>query len=120
MKKILLTAVISAGLTGCFGGSDFDTSGMPTQAGPGGGGEVIGGGTNPDGTPIVPGEEPIVPVDNGCAKGASYTGFGGTQLEIGRIENEIGVDRARVKPYTSLQTEFPRVLTNTPALLGQS
>ncbi|MFZ5441731.1 MAG: hypothetical protein ACOZQL_17140 [Myxococcota bacterium] len=55
-----------------------------------------------------------------CTPGRSYQGFGGEDLTFDRKEAEVGLERARAKPFSALQTEYPRVLGNTPALLAQS
>ncbi len=55
-----------------------------------------------------------------CEAGRSYTGFGGQDLTLDRREADVGLERARAKPFTALLTEYPRVLGNTPALLAQS
>jgi hypothetical protein len=52
--------------------------------------------------------------------GKQYTGFAGTMLEAGRVDNDMGLERARVKPYSALTSEYQRVLGNNPALIGQS
>ncbi|HEY1087983.1 MAG TPA: hypothetical protein VGE37_09820, partial [Archangium sp.] len=39
---------------------------------------------------------------------------------LDRREAEVGLERARTKPYSALATEYPRVLGNTPELLAQS
>src|SRR5579871_4821486 len=53
-----------------------------------------------------------------CALGTAWQGFSGIDLTADRVDNTIGADRGRVKPYTALMTEFPRVLNNTPSLLS--
>lgn len=55
-----------------------------------------------------------------CALGQTYRGFGGTVLEAGRVDADIGVERQRVKPFSALTTEYARVLNTTPALLNSS
>jgi hypothetical protein len=55
-----------------------------------------------------------------CDSGKSYVGFGGTQLTQDRKEADVGLERARAKPFTALQTEYTRVLGNTPVLLAES
>jgi hypothetical protein len=63
--------------------------------------------------------------DNGpdttmCDFGYSYEGFGGTRLEAGRADEDVGFDRDRVKPYTALSGELQRVLNApAPVLLAQ-
>lgn len=55
-----------------------------------------------------------------CDSGKSYVGFGGAQLTQDRKEADVGLERARAKPFTALQTEYPRVLGTTPVLLAES
>jgi hypothetical protein len=52
--------------------------------------------------------------------GKQYVGFAGTMLEAGRVDNDLGLERSRVKPYTALQGDYQRVLGNNPALVAQS
>lgn len=47
-----------------------------------------------------------------------YKTFDGTSLTANRAVGQAGVNRRRVKPYSALQTELPRVLGNTPASLA--
>jgi hypothetical protein len=49
--------------------------------------------------------------------GRSYTTFDGSKLEASRINENVGVNRARVKPFASLEKEFIRVLGAAPASL---
>ncbi len=55
-----------------------------------------------------------------CNSGRAYVGFGGMELTYDRPERDVGYERARAKPFSALQTEYPRVLGTTPALLAQS
>lgn len=55
-----------------------------------------------------------------CESGRSYLGFGGQQLTHDRKEADVGLERARTKPFAALQSEYVRVLGNTPELLAQS
>lgn len=68
--------------------------------------------------PSEPDEPPAPPPR--CDMGKQYTGFAGTMLEAGRVDNDMGLERARVKPYSALVGEYSRVLGNNPALIGQS
>jgi hypothetical protein len=92
-------------LAGCQGGATLDYKLMA------------------DDTPgvIDPMDNPDNPVELGaCDFGTSYEGFGGTRLEAGREDEEVGFDRDRVKPYSALSGEYARVLGRAaPALLGQ-
>jgi hypothetical protein len=47
-----------------------------------------------------------------------YKTFDGTSLTANRVVAPLGVDRRRLKPYSALRTEYPRVLGTTPASLG--
>jgi hypothetical protein len=42
--------------------------------------------------------------------GRGYISFEGQKLEADRVDANAGVDRARMKPYSALLTEYPRVL----------
>jgi hypothetical protein len=70
---------------------------------------------------VIPPPEEIPPVDPvipaRCDMGKTYTGFAGTELTAGRIDGDIGPERARMKPFSALTGEFPRALGNTPAML---
>ncbi len=83
------------------GSGDQPGGGGPGAGGGGGGGG--GGGTGPACTD----------------KGKAYVGFAGTQLVADRIEFPVGQDRDRVKPFSALQTEYPRVLGASPASLAK-
>jgi hypothetical protein len=47
-----------------------------------------------------------------------YKTFDGTSLTANRVVADPGVDRRRIKPFSALSTELPRVLGNTPASLA--
>jgi hypothetical protein len=66
--------------------------------------DVINPANNPDN----------VPQGLACNYGYSYQGFAGSQLEIGRVDEDLGVDRDRVKGYDALAGEYARVLGTTP------
>jgi hypothetical protein len=89
---------------------------------------TMSGGTDPlGGTPPTVGPNPTgstgpttpPPPAPHCDFGQTYTGFGGLDLTTDRLDADIGLDRGRVKPYTALTTEYPRVLGNSPALIPQ-
>jgi len=46
--------------------------------------------------------------------GRSYAAFDGSKLEASRLNENFGVNRARVKPYGSLEKEYQRVLGVVP------
>lgn len=76
----------------------------------------------PKGTEIIdPTQNPDNPAPVlACDFSYSYEGFGGTRLEAGREDEEVGFDRDRVKPLSALSGEFARVLGKpAPALLSQ-
>ncbi|MBX7100116.1 MAG: hypothetical protein K1X89_20545 [Myxococcaceae bacterium] len=73
--------------------------------------------TNPT-TPTDP--QPPPPPPPRCDMGRTYTGFAGTELHAGRVDNDLGLERGRVKPFSALTGEYPRVLGNTPAMLAGS
>lgn len=53
-------------------------------------------------------------------EGRSYVLFDGTKLEMTRVNENIGVNRARLKPFAVLQGEYQRVLGLVPASLAAS
>jgi len=55
-----------------------------------------------------------------CDSGRKYVGFGGIELTADRRDVDLGFEKARVKPFSALQTEYPRVLGNTPGLLASA
>ncbi len=55
-----------------------------------------------------------VPEGLSCDPGRRYAGFAGADLTADRGEDGLGRERARLKPFSALQSEFPRVLGNTP------
>lgn len=117
--KLTLLSLITAALmmTGCTLGNTDVMLGNTTPAAP------IDPAT---GLPIPPAEplpaepEEPPPPPARCDMGKQYTGFAGTMLEAGRVDNDLGLERSRVKPYSALTAEYSRVLGNNPALIGQS
>jgi hypothetical protein len=49
--------------------------------------------------------------------GRSYATFDGSKLEESRLNENVGVNRARVKPFASMEKEFIRVLGAAPPSL---
>ncbi len=114
-----LTASLAAALlfAGCsLGTSSVDVGNMPHGQTP-----PIANTPPPE---VVPPPEELPPPPQTpppeaprCDMGKTYAGFAGTDLTAGRIDGDIGPERARVKPFTALTAEVPRVLSNTPAML---
>ena len=50
----------------------------------------------------------------------SYLGFGAVKLEAGRVDEAVGLNRRRVKPYSALVGEYARVLGESPQLLSSA
>ena len=114
LKTLIVGSLAAVALTGCSLGSSQANLGNITPVDP----------TSPTG-PVDPNEpvavEPVDPIPPPrCDMGKSYTGFAGTMLEAGRVDLDTGVERSRMKPYSSLMGEYPRVLGNTPGLLSTS
>ncbi|MBL8955597.1 MAG: hypothetical protein JNK82_32780 [Myxococcaceae bacterium] len=105
MRTQALALAVLVSLTACHGGATLDYKLMMPDAP-----DIIDPGSNPDNLPAL----------TACDFGYSYEGFGGTRLEAGREDEEVGFDRDRVKPYSALSGEYARVLGKAaPALLGQ-
>lgn len=83
------------------------------------GGRGPGGSTPGDGTGTGPGDGPG-PDDPAQCKSKTYAGFDNRELTAERKVLKLGTDRARLKPFSALQTEYARVLGNTPASLTGS
>ncbi|MGQ0503911.1 MAG: hypothetical protein ACT4TC_01175 [Myxococcaceae bacterium] len=114
-RKLWIAVVTSSALafTACSGSSDNvlnadGTTNNPNES------------NNPPGTSGEnPGEQPAQFTCNGGAgTGSKYTGFAGTELVDDRLPQQANLDRSRVKPYSALVAEYPRVLGSTPALLA--
>ncbi len=70
--------------------------------------------------PVDPGEQPPAPL---CADtGADYIGLGDVSLIAGRTPGLINANRGRTKPYSSLVTEYSRVLgeSSSPELIKET
>ena len=51
-------------------------------------------------------------------QGRTYKGFDGLPLDSTRINENVGVNRARIKPYSAMSEEYARVLGAVPASLA--
>jgi len=116
MKTTILSLTAAAMMTtGCLGGTDVMLGNHPIdQIDPATGLPV----PPEQQLPQEPSEPPPPPAR--CDMGKQYTGFAGTMLEAGRVDNDLGLERSRVKPYTALTGEYQRVLGNNPGLVAQS
>jgi hypothetical protein len=100
-------AVLLTLATACTGGAtlDYVTTTNPNEV-------ILDPKDNPDNGPDAAAMQ--------CDFGYSYEGFGGTRLEAGRADEDVGFDRDRVKPFSALAGEFGRVLGKpAPQLLAQ-
>ncbi len=62
-----------------------------------------------------------ISVPMGCNGSLLYAGFGGRSLDGDRLDQLVGTDRQRVKPYAVLVTDYNRVLGLTPSYIqGQA
>lgn len=69
------------------------------------------------------GDTPVTPEALLCTQkpdGRSYTNFDGVKLEERRLDENVGVNRARLKPHAVLAGEYQRVLGLVPASLASS
>lgn len=73
---------------------------------------------------VDPPVDPNKPVDKPAPQcsvtGKVWTGFAGTNLVEKRDPGAIGADRARIKPYSALASEYERTIGTVPASLGQA
>lgn len=108
MTRLIASAIVSALLIACAGESDELTNG----AGRGGRG---GAGDDPSADPNDPANQPGDPTQPGtCKEGVPHIGFAGTDFVQDRKAGGIGSERRRIKPYTSLRTDFQRTLGAVP------
>jgi hypothetical protein len=104
-------AALGAAVTACGANPDELANGGNPHGGPG-----AANGANPDDPNAAPGAlECTVKPD-----GRSYVLFDGSKLEQTRANENVGVNRARVKPFTVMQGEYQRVLGLVPASLAAS
>lgn len=108
MKTTKIISILVCGILAVACGEEADT-----LNGRGNGSTNPGGGDpqNPGGTD---------PTDPALCSGREYTGFDAKKLHQDRVVAKVGVDRARMKPFTALSGDYPRVLGNTPASLQGS
>jgi hypothetical protein len=109
--KVTFTfSLLAVVMIACGDGGDELTGGLQ-RGGNGGPGED---GTNPgeDGKPAA--DDPAL-----CTS-KTYAGFDNRELTGERKVLKLGTDRSRMKPFSALQTEYARVLGNTPASLTGS
>lgn len=104
MTSLLLA---TASLTGC--GDDTDRlNGRTRPPGSAAGGEDDADGTGENG-PIECSVKPT---------GRNYVGFDGASLTTSRVNENIGINRARLKPFRTLEGEYKRVVGAAPASLA--
>ncbi len=61
---------------------------------------------------------PQTPACTDVSQGRTYKGFDGESLESTRLKENVGQDRARLKPFSALNEEFVRVFGSAPASLA--
>lgn len=106
-KTTFSFSLLACLMLACGDGSDQLTGGR----GPGGGDAPGEGDDGTDGTD---------PGDPSQCTSKTYAGFDNRELTSERKVTKLGTDRARLKPFSALQTEYMRVLGNTPASLTGS
>lgn len=115
----LFAAALSATLLACSAGdSDATLNGPPELDAP----PVVAQPPAEEPGPIteIPPEETKDPEQPQarCDMGRVYTGIGGRVLVSTRIDQDMNVDRARIKPYQVFAGEFQRAINTTPSLLS--
>ena len=108
MKTFLFAAAVLApflAVAGCSGGSDqLLGEGDPTVP------------TSPTTDPTTP--PPATLECTVAPQGRTYKGFDGLALEANRINENVGINRTRIKPYSAMSEEYARVLGSVPASLA--
>ncbi len=112
-----------AAITGKTGGGDVTLPSDPTPTDPNSPiptdptGPISNDPTGPTPTDPTTPTTPTTPAPR-CDMGKKYEGFATTDLIGDRVDLDMGVDRARVKPFSSLAGEYTRVLGAQPALIA--
>lgn len=107
-KLTFTFSLLACVMLACGDGGD-ELTGGPQR---GGAGDPQGDGTgNGDGT-----DKPD-PGDPALCTSKTYAGFDNRELTADRKVLKLGTDRARMKPFSALQTEYQRVLGASPASL---
>lgn len=115
MKSLIAATLVSFAVVACVGEADSLNGGR----GAGTNGEN-GGDPNDPNAPGANGEDPNAPGANGpgACQGAPHIGFGNVDFVADRKPGELGENRRRVKPFTSLNGEFQRALGAVPPALA--
>ena len=103
--SIAAAAATATLLLACGGGDDGDAL---RGRGPAAGGDM----------PAAPEAPPAAEAPALCKGGREYVGYAATKLEQTRLAGKVGDNRARMKPFGALKTEFTRVLGSEPASLA--
>ena len=74
----------------------------------------------PGANPVDPNASPAALECTVKPQGRSYVLFDGSKLENLRVNENVGINRARIKPFPVLQGEYQRVLGLVPASLAAS
>jgi hypothetical protein len=80
-----------------------------------------GGPGDPGASSGGPGQPNDTPPELACTakpQGRSYIGFDGTDLGATRVNENMGINRARIKPYAALASEYQRALGLVPPSLA--
>ncbi|MDB5213665.1 MAG: hypothetical protein JWO86_1592 [Myxococcaceae bacterium] len=103
-------------LGACAAACGDDPNALSGRGNAPGAGDGTANGANPNDPNAAPGAlECTVKPD-----GRSYVLFDGSKLEATRINENVGVNRARLKPFAVMQGEYQRVLGLVPASLAAS
>lgn len=105
--KVVLVA-FGAVVVACGGPADDDSS----RSGPGANDPSDAGAA--DAAAADPGTAPVCP-----GAGKPHIGIGGVDLRAHRVDGAAGLDRGRVKPFSAMAGELPRILGQAPASLNE-
>lgn len=104
-----LVAVLGALLLGACSDDPDALTGRGSRPGANGEGEGENGAVTPESLQCT-----VKP------EGRSYVNFDGAKLEAERLNENVGVNRARIKPYAVMAGEYTRVLGSAPPSLAQA
>ena len=111
LTLVTFIAIGAAGIAACDGDPDSLTGRGERGAGGGDG----NGSDDKNGDGLPESLQCTVKPD-----GRSYKAFDGAKLEAERLNENVGVNRARIKPYAVMAGEYTRVLGAAPPSLAES
>jgi hypothetical protein len=117
-RAFIASTIVGLGLIACTSADQSSLDSAGPNGGPGDPGSQAPGATTPGKSKPGPATTAPAPPAPGACEAATHIGFGMTDFVADRLPGDIGTNRARVKPYSALATEFTRALGAVPTALA--